>query len=288
MPETDFTELTACIAAGVKRSRRRVKIFQSIHLSLALACVVLLIASIFLMIAGIELTVGWGLLIGAGIFFLGALALILGLRGMGRDRRLTLERNAALKLAAMQDVRTVGSLIDAVHWILQWTGHRALRPDVWKVLGPLLPRLTQEEARALGRERHGLLANWIYSWDTTLYRKHYLGLGNQPLLGMLYVMTQVGENTIPIGDYPFRTTLPLMPVLEKWIAGNGAGSDPEVQQAAALCRDAILHHTALNRSGEQLLRASAAAPAGSESLLRAAQGVAPAEPQQLLRPTDPE
>jgi hypothetical protein len=280
--DAEFAELAACIEAGVTRSKRRT------HIALNAAVCILLLFAVLALIGAGKPNLEMPLLIFAGALYVAELGLITGLMWSRRDRRIAQESAAAKKLAEMDDVRAVGLLIDAVHWIMKWNPKTVRRPDLWRTLGRLLAHLTEEEAQGLGKERHDLLATWTKAWDTPLFRKHYTGLGNQPLLGMLHALGHVGQNSFRFVQPPFDRTVTLLPLLGKWAAGAGAGTDPAVQQAAVACRDAIKARVALTGPGEHLLRASDPSPLGPVNLLRPAQGTQQTDPQELLRPSDPE
>ena len=185
------------------------------------------------------------------------------------------------KLIEMDDVRTVGSLMD----ILKWMSDETSQPELRHALGHLLPRLTEDEALELGKERHGSLATYIYAWNMPPGRKHFAESGNQHLLGVLHVMAHVGQDVFKLRP-PKDMPVSLLSTLGDWAAGKEAGQDPAVQQAAGVCRAAIQKKMSLARSGEQLLRASAPLGSGSETLLRPAAGTRDTDPQELLRPGD--
>jgi len=189
--------------------------------------------------------------------------------------RLT-EQYAAKRLIASEDVMAVASLVD----LLQWTHDKALRPELWQALGRLLPRLSEEQVQELGKERHGILATWMAKWE-----RQAGSTTSAPLLGILHVLGAVGQFSLETPDrFGVEKTISLLPLLKKWGSGLGEGQNPTVQQAAIACRQAIEQKIALARSGEQLLRATAAPEVGADSLLRPAQGTSPTPPHELLRP----
>jgi len=179
--------------------------------------------------------------------------------------------------------QTKPTLINIVYWTND-NGARAdaARPEAWEALGRLLPRLTAEEIGELDASSRGKLAAWMEFWDNPLAQRQIGKPGHGPLLGILHVMTVMGQSTVQTPHRVLKTA-DLVRVLEMWANGTEAGEDPAVQKAAIACREAIQEKMALARPGEQLLRASAPPPDPPASLLRAAQGTAPADSQELLR-----
>ncbi|MCW3051003.1 MAG: hypothetical protein JWN14_173, partial [Chthonomonadales bacterium] len=209
--------------------------------------------------------------------------LICSLLWFFKDRSTKQEHNALQKLLEIDDVRAASPLIDA----MGWTHKRALRPVIWKALGRLLPRMTEDQSLAFDKEKRYLLAAWLQGWDIPLNRKVIGIAGDQSPLGLLHVLTQIGQGSFQTQRAPIPVTVHLQATLKRWSEGKGAGQDPAVQAAAIACREAIEQKTALARTGAHLLRASAPTPAGSETLLRPTQGVTPTDPAELLRPGDP-
>ena len=278
--DAELEELTAIIEAGVARSERRSRTF---HVASPYFSTVLLFGG---MIAFSHRFIRDP----KGTVVLGLVYLFVVLTGhLGAHRWLNnvslsgRERDAAKRLTEIDDARAVGPLMD----VLPWTDTRTLRPELWQVLGRRWLRLSEDEAREIGKDRHYALAAWIQGFDPPVTHGNYAGSGNQPLLGMLHVISHVGLETFQMGHKPLIMRVSLRPILAKWANGKGAGYDPEVQQAAAACCDAIQHKMALAEPGEHLLRASAPIASSPESLLRPAQGTQQTDPQELLRPGDP-
>ncbi len=191
------------------------------------------------------------------------------------------ERLTAQRLAEIDDVRAVPLLFDA----LCWTADRTVHPLLWQALGRLLPRLTAEQARALGPERHGRMALWIHGWDRSPHHSHLAAIGHPPVLGVLHVLAQIGQSSLPTYHPVLKAEVPVLEIVKTWADGQKLGEDPIVQQAAAACCEAIQNKIALVRSSAQLLRASAPTASSPESLLRPAQGTQQTDPQELLRAT---
>lgn len=291
--DAEFGELAACIEAGVARSKRRVtsfrRIFTGISAASVIATLLVVFAPLFLMnFHRPHIREGTAILLGAGACYVEMIVILIRRVWLRIDHRSEQERTAARKLAKMDDVRAVAPMIDTIEWITQWIGDRTLRSEFWQELGRLMLRMNEDEARAIGNDRLGILAVWIQGWDLPLVQKPFDDSGNEPLIGMLHVMGHVGQSVIQIGRAPTVKSVSLLPVLETWIRGAGSGKDPAVQLAAVGCREAIRQKMALARSGEQLLRASGPFSSGRETMLRPAQGGPQTNPQELLRPDESE
>ena len=282
--DTELTELTAIVEAGLVRSKKRVKLYKKRYHFFTAAYMVLLLGWCDALSRGVIPSTGWLILIGCGGMSVTPIVLVGSLLWLMRDRSREQEHTAVKRLMEIDDVRAVAPLMDA----MQYIGVGETRLKLWQGLGSLWPRLSEEDVQNLGAERHGLLATWMQGWDNPLTRKHYAGLGTQSLLGVLHVLGHVGQSSIQTGRPPVSIRVSLLPILKKWEAGIGAGRDPAVQQAAIVCREAIQYKTSLAGSSAQLLRASTSAPSGPETLLRPAQGTQQTEPGELLRPHDPE
>lgn len=271
--DAELTELTARVAGGIARNRRQVKTVRRI----ASFCTTATIVFVCLR-ANTIANYLWGLLlVGLVNLFLKGAVINIG-SGLWARRSRPDERAAARRLAALDDVRSVGSLIDTLQWTNDKGIHKtALRPERWQGLIQQLPCLTEEQARQLSRERHLQLAYWMKHWD---FPGGVVALGSPLALGLLHVMACVGRDAIESGkrgSEPIR----LLPILGTWISGKEAGQDPAVQKAAAECRETILQKLARTQPGAELLRASAPHP---DNLLRPAQGPSQTDPQELLRP----
>ena len=191
------------------------------------------------------------------------------------------ERFAALRLVEIEDIRAVAPLIDC----LSWGDVSTMHPAIWQALGRLLPRLTVEQARALGPERHGRLVFWLQAWELSPSHSAVTALGNMPMLGILHVLAHLGQRSVISYCMMTKQKVSLLAMLDKWAEGKKLGQDPVLRQAAMACCDAIRNQTALGHSSDQLLRASAATAPEPQSLLRPAQGTQHTNPQELLRAT---
>lgn len=130
-----------------------------------------------------------------------------------------------------------------------------------------------------------MLASWLQTWDMRINHSHFAKIGNRPALGMLHVLGQVGQRSYLIIQPPMKIRVSLLSLSGKWAKGQKLGRDPEIQQAAADCYEALKNQTALAYSSAQLLRASDTTSSSPEILLRPAQGVQQTDPQELLRAT---
>jgi len=290
--DAELKELTATIQAGValreRRSKSNIKSILTVTLAGILATFVCLWVFLHNMIAphiashtplpSLVLPLLLSLL---ALLSLGPFGALGRLGWLQQDRSTAKEHDAASRIAEIDDVRAVGPIIDAL--ILVWLHKGGLRPALWQALGRLLPRLSEDEARALGQERHYFLANWVRSWDVPAHSEPFAESDSQTLVAILHTMAQIGKSSF---QYPQirMANVNLLPNLNRWAEGKGAGQDPAVQQAAIACREEIEQKMALARSGAHLLRASAPTPAGSDTLLRSAHGTHPTDPQELLRP----
>ena len=191
------------------------------------------------------------------------------------------ERLAARRLVEIEDVRAVAPLIDC----LSWGDDSTIHSELWQALGRLLPRLTVEQARALGPERHGRLVFWLQAWELSPSHSAVTALGNMPMLGILHVLAHLGQRSVISYCMMTKQKVSLLAMLDKWAEGKKLGQDPVLRQAAMACCDAIRNQTALGHSSDQLLRASAATAPEPQSLLRPAQGTQHTNPQELLRAT---
>ena len=285
--DVELQELTAAVQAGVAlRERRRKSFLKAIR---TLPAVVILgnLVSLFVLlhnrsVAFTLLPVFLSLLT---VLSLWPFVAIGRLWWLTRDRSTTQERNAAKRIVEIDDVRAVGPIIDTL--VLIWAHKGGLRPALWQSLGRLLPRLTEDEARALGKERHFILANWVRAWDVPANRKLFADADGRTLVAIMHTMAQIGQSSFQYPPTP-TVNVHLLPILNKWAEGQGSGQDPDVREAAIACREAIQEKMAFARTGAQLLRASAPTPAGSDILLRPAEGASQSDPTELLRPGDTE
>ena len=279
--DEELAELTAILEDGLLRRKWRAeragKILRSFVIFFAVVLIPLVINAGIAITLGMTSAIWLSLLIGLGSFFTQWMLNTSVLRWVKKNRNEDIE--AANRLAVLEDVRAVPVLMDLIGWM----DDNSTGLEVWNALGRLLPQLTEQEVGALGTTRHQRAALWIQDWDSKV-RRQVAHIGTPPLLGMLHVMRLVGQGRFQIGDQRMTMTINILPSLERWMAGKGAGQDPEVQQAAAACREAIWQKMVLAKTGEQLLRASSPLPSGPETLLRPAQDTEQTAPQELLRP----
>ncbi|MCW3051685.1 MAG: hypothetical protein JWN14_855 [Chthonomonadales bacterium] len=217
--DVELAQLVACIAADVKRSKKRVTIYKRVFAAVSIPSVFTLLtfmlAPLFLGIPGsFDNHVAGVILHVAGTCCCAMLGVFAGLFWLRLDHRSEQERTAARRLVEMDDVRAVAPLIDTVHWVTQWVGNRPLRSELWQAFGRLLPRMTEEDVRELGQERLGIVVTWIEGWDVPLVQKPFEDDDNQPLLGMLHVMRLVAQHAIPMGQTRTRKSRSLLPILE--------------------------------------------------------------------------
>jgi len=193
------------------------------------------------------------------------------------------ERLTTQRLVAIDDVRAVPLLLDA----LRWHTDRTLRPELWKALGRLLPRLTAAQAHALGPGRLRRMAFWIHSWNQTPRHSSVTALGTPPIVGILHVLAHSDQGSYRFYHPASETAFSVLTIAKTWAAGHSLGKNPEVRQAAIACCEVIKTRKEQARSSAQLLRASAPASSAPDSLLRPAQGVQETAPEELLRATSP-
>ena len=270
-PDADLEELSACIEAGVVRMKKRGKIVRQ---GVELYNIPWGIAGVWAGMHGMAMLEQYIIWLVIKFWVKQAVLKAISSRWVRRFR--PTERAAIQRIIGRDDIRGVGSMIDT----LRWTDDAKLTTQLWSALGRLLPQLSEEQDQKLGLKRHGELVAWMKVWET---RSHEFG--NVPLLGMLHTMACVGQTSMKTEDRSgVIRSLTLFPMLNKWIAGRGAGQDLPVQEAVIACRNAIYQKMAIARSGKQLLRASGPVSAGAETMLRPAQGVPQTNPQELLRP----
>jgi len=283
--DIELAELTACMAGGVTKRMSHVKGFLKRYFACTAAFVVADLFWLFAMSHGrmVPDSAPKNLLV---LLLLPAIptVLICSLLWFFKDRSTKQEHHALQRLLEIDDIRAASPLIDA----MGWNHKRALRPAIWQALGLLLPRMTEDHSLALDKEKRYLLAVWLQGWDSPLNRKLVGIAEDQSPLGLLHVLTQIGQGSFQTQRSPIPVTVHLQTTLKRWAQGKGAGQDPAVQAAAIACRDAIEQKRALARTGEQLLRASDTIPSSPENLLRPVLGSQPSDPQELLRPENPE
>jgi len=284
--DRELAELTACIDAGVTRSKKHFATFQKTTMKrtllFAVPTLIVLLACYLALLQGL---LKFQIAIGVDIAspFVMAIASVFIVRWSRRAYPTPAKQVllAAQRLTEIDDVRAAAPLLDA----LRWSSDKTVAPQIWQALGRLLPRLTAEQAHELGPERHSMLASWLQTWDMRINHSHFAKIGNRPALGMLHVLGQVGQRSYLIIQPPMKIRVSLLSLSGKWAKGQKLGRDPEIQQAAADCYEALKNQTALAYSSAQLLRASDTTSSSPEILLRPAQGVQQTDPQELLRAT---
>lgn len=285
--ETELEELTACIEAGITRSKKH---RHTAHKTIMKRCLTFF-APIAIILLGCLFAMRQGMLDPMVVTIVSVVLPIIAAMVPQRWRPRAYpgpsepERLAAQRLAEIDDVRAVGPFIDH----LRWSGDPNAPPELWQALGRLLPRLTVEQARDLGKERHSILVLWLQTWGMRLSYSRFAAAGNRPVLGILHVLAQLGQSSIRIVQ-PFIKTenVSLLEMLGKWAEGQELGQDPAVQQAAAACCEAIRNQTDPAHPSKQLLRASAPTSFSQATLLRPVQSAGHTDPQELLRPGNPE
>jgi hypothetical protein len=272
-------ELIVCIQAGLSRNQRRCKKIHTVNVLIS----TFVFSGLIAISHNVAAFIGWCLVATFLTVYLERIVIDAG-AALWTHRTSRAERAAVRQLAAMDDTRNVGLLVD----ILYWTNDKGAPEDAvlsesGQALARLLPRLTEDEVQRLSKEHQGILAGWVEGWDNANLRKGPGISGYVLLRGLLYVMACLGRSSI---ETPHRSVKKafLLPTLEAWAAGKAAGLDPVVQQAASVCRDAIKEKIALARSEEQLLR-PASSP-GAEHLLHPVPQGSQTAPQELLR-SDP-
>jgi hypothetical protein len=280
--DSELMELAASLQASVDGSRRRSRTYMKVACALLAVGVVPLVSLYMALLAGPTPPSSEILSILMGGFAVMPTIIIGGVVWLRRVPSNAQERIAAEKLRHIDDPHAVGLLLDRVGEIYT----APLRPVLWQTLVRLLTQMQEDEIQQLGTERYGTLAFVIRSWDNPL-QKMMSDVGNPFLLAALTVLTRCGQISFRVATASEPQTIDILPTLWRWAKGKGAGRDPEVQQAAIACRDAIEQRRALGRTGEQLLRASEPTPVGPDTLLRPTQGAPQTDPQELLRPDDP-
>jgi len=284
--DTELAELTACIEAGATRRKSKLatdmKTIKKRGLAYFAPIAIVLLGNLFAMRQGlISPTIANCVTIVSLIAWLPTLKYQSRWRADALPAPPEQERLAAQRLAEIDDVRAVPLIFDA----LGSSDDKTLATQLWKALGRLLPRLTLEQARALGPERHGRMALWLNGWDMYPDHSHNAEIGTQPVLGTLHVLAQLGQRSLPTYHPVLKTDVAVLDILGTWAAGQNRGKDPELQRAAAAAYEAIQDRMALAKSSAQLLRASDATAPNPEILLRPAQGAQQTDPQELLRAT---
>jgi hypothetical protein len=164
------------------------------------------------------------------------------------------QKNASMILAQFDDVRAVGPLAAAREF-----GDKNLRAVCDTALIRLLPRLQANHADLLNEDQRTCLRHALYGKDTGL------------TLAILKGLEQVGN----ADD---------LPSVEGLARGEGhAALNMRVQNAAKDCLIYLRPRAEEERARPTLLRASIASATAPDTLLRPAEGVPAADPQQLLR-----
>lgn len=164
---------------------------------------------------------------------------------------------AANDLGKSADLRAVGVLVD---------GLKIAQNQARDVLIPLLPRLQASDAPLLDREQRHIL-NRFLGHKTFFPNRDNMAL----VLAILKAYEQVGDEEA-------------IPSVEKLAAGQGYGArSRDIREAAKACLPYLQQRAAQQHARQTLLRASGASGVAGENLLRAADNVSAADPQQLLR-----
>lgn len=173
------------------------------------------------------------------------------------------QKNAASELAKLRPKRAVGPLADALEY-----GDKSIRTLASSALQDILPQLQASDDHLLNVEQRGRLYN-------VLKRARF----KQDALLMIAILKALEQ----IGD---EKALPAVENLAKIESCNGM--EPLVKEAAQECLPALTERVERQRRAQTLLRPAAAPDNPAELLLRPAPGAAPADPDRLLRPSQPE
>ena len=154
--DAELAELTACLEAGNTRSKNRQKtIRKKINRRVLTGFVpfaIVLLGCLFAILHHmVNPMIGMLALFTIPVFSKMSTIYMSRLRIGDPPAPVEQERLAAQRLTEIDDIRAVVPIIDA----LSWSADRTVDPQLWQALGRLLPRLTVEQARALGPERHG-------------------------------------------------------------------------------------------------------------------------------------
>lgn len=284
--DAELADLIACVQAGSARRGRRSKQFMKANLAIGAGAMAIILICLF---AFLNIGRHGGMSGGTLIAMVSVISVVLlaqwasiggGLAWLWKDRGTPQEIEAMHRLMALDDVRVVAPLLDTGSLLRT----APLQADFWRAMRRLLPRMSEEEIQQLGTKRQSSMAAWIHAWDSQINRKMFAEADPAFLLALLPVMAKIGRDNFQIATPPVRVNISLLPILKRWEQGKGAGADPAVQEAARVCREEIERRMALERTGEQLLRAADAAPIARDQLLHPVQETSQTNPRELLRP----
>jgi HEAT repeat protein len=167
------------------------------------------------------------------------------------------QRRVAVVLAQLEDLRTVGALVEALEY-----QDKSISVEIEQTLIRLLPQLKASDAHLLDDQQRICLYHALNRKNTTLVRV------------ILQALEQVGDGKA-------------VPYVQKVAEGHGrSGGNPDLRALAQQCLPFLLQRADEERSRQMLLRPSDASEQpviASDTLLRPAAGVTPADPAQLLR-----
>lgn len=164
------------------------------------------------------------------------------------------QRAEVERLAASDDVRAVGPLIDALK-----SSDRQTRAVIENALIRLLPRLLAADSEILNVEQRNVLYRALQGMNTEL------------ILAILRAFEQVGDGNA-------------IPYVDRLASGMGKGQvvrDKRVREAAQMCLPFLAARLSRQRGSQTLLRASSAPAPPTDNLLRAS--TAPGVPLSTLR-----
>ncbi len=169
------------------------------------------------------------------------------------------QKQGILQLAQLEDVRTVGVLIEALDW-----NDASLASEAQTALSRLLPRLKESDAALFTPARRKILL------------KQLAGVHHAPefSLAVLKGLEQIGG----------EEALPIVTQIAEGTADGG--KFPEVCEAAVLCLPFLRHRAERNENSRRLLRASSEND-HAKTLLRPAAEVSETDKAaHLLRPAE--
>lgn len=173
------------------------------------------------------------------------------------------QKNAAAELAKLRPKRAIGPLADALEY-----GDKHMRTLVSSALQDILPQIQASDDHLLTIEQRGRLY-------TVLKRARFKQ--DVPLMiAILKALEQIGD----------EKALPTVENLANIEPRNGM--ERSVKEAARECLPALTERVERQRRAQTLLRPATAPNSPAELLLRPAPGAAPADPDRLLRPSQPE
>ena len=201
-----------------------------------------------------------------------------GVIGMAAASSKTL-KSAASELSTIEDLRAIGPLVESLE-----IEEKSVRLQVEKALIRLLPRLQASDAGLLNAEQRAYLNKALY------------GKNNELIIAILRAYEQVGDETaLPVVEalarktsdnaYSEQTAGPREASLNALLGPKASTSyTTNIAEAAQACLPALRLRVEQQRASQTLLRGSSAMEVAPDTLLRAAQATADAQPEQLLRP----